>query len=85
MSRSRGTHHRFFSGGEEKGLEGGGNSTGEDQILFKNVVMEDLIGRGTFTLLHRAHEGYRQFAIKTLKGVLVTGMYRVTYTMITCL
>jgi serine/threonine protein kinase len=67
MSRSRGTHHRFFSGGEEKGLEGGGNSTGEDQILFKNVVMEDLIGRGTFTLLHRAHEGYRQFAIKTLK------------------
>lgn len=37
-------------------------------ILYKDIVMAELIGRGTFTLVHRAHLGYLEVAIKTLKG-----------------
>lgn len=37
-------------------------------ILYKDIVMTELIGRGTFTLVHRAHLGYQEVAIKTLKG-----------------
>ena len=37
-------------------------------ILYTDIVMAELIGRGTFTLVHRAHLGYQEVAIKTLKG-----------------
>lgn len=37
-------------------------------ILYKDIVIAELLGRGTFTLVHRAHLGYQELAVKTLKG-----------------
>lgn len=36
--------------------------------LYKDIVITELIGRGTFTLVHTAHLGYQEMVIKTLKG-----------------
>ena len=38
-------------------------------ILYKDIVITELLGRGTFTLVHRAHLGYQEVVIKTLKGM----------------
>lgn len=37
-------------------------------ILYKDVVITELLGRGTFTLVHSAHLGYQEVVIKTLRG-----------------
>ena len=43
-------------------------------ILYKDIVIAELLGRGTFTLVHRAHLGYQELAVKTLKGMCSQGV-----------